>query len=410
MRGTRGRLRALALLSAGAGTLLLGALPASAAAGISITTASDGSAVSASQPVTADDVLQIHGQIDPRTKTTDLVVTAPAGDSHTVAEATASFTSGASLDFDLTTSCLTYDARRAPCSGRSPAPNGTWTAQLTGGATATSQFVLRIPPAAPTGVTATASGSGAVVSWQLGAEPDLRSYDVLDGSGQQLVGGLSPSNVCDASGGCSTTIAKTSAQSFMVRAHRATCPSCSDTVASAPSSAASISSGSSAAPVPSQSGDPSAGGSTQPGSSSGTAQGGSPAPSTSPGAQPSGGKPGAAGVSAPGRRAAASGAAGRLLQQFLPAPTALQAPTVPASILAPLADGTYKPKLAYGQQTVGEDVLVPDGSTPRIAAHSTGVLSGLMDSGRVWESVAEGVLLLLVCAHLMAWLARTRPE
>ena len=53
---------------------------------------------------------------------------------------------------------------------------------------------------------------------------------------------------------------------------------------------------------------------------------------------------------------------------------------------------------------------MPDGSTPRIAAHSTGVLSGLMDSGRVWESVAEGVLLLLVCAHLMAWLARTRPE
>lgn len=406
MSAARGRLRALALLATGAGTLILGVLPASAAAGISITRASDGSAVSASQPVTADDVLQIEGQIDPRTNTTNLVITAPTGDSHTVAQAAGTFTSGATLDFDLTTSCLTYDARRSPCSGRSPAPNGTWTAQLTGGATAGTQFVLRIPPAAPTGVTATASGGGAVVSWQLGAEPDLRSYDVLDGSGQQIVGGLNPANVCDANGNCTTTITKTSAQSFMVRAQRATCPSCSDTIPSAPSSAASISSGSSATPVPSQSGGPSSGGSSQAGANTGTTQGGSPAPSSGPGAQPTG-KTGTTTVSSPAHRAAA---AGQLLQQLLPPPTAMQAPSVPSSILAPLADGTYNPQLAYGQQTVGEDVLVPDGTTPRIAAKPTDVLSGLMDSSRVWQSVAEGVLLLLVCAHLMAWLARTRPE
>lgn len=409
MIGVRGRLRALALMATGAGTLLLGALPASAAAGVTITRASDGATVTASQPVTADDVLHIHGQIDPRTKTTDLVVTAPTGDSHTVAEAAGTLTSGASLDFDLTTSCLTYDARRDPCSSRSPAPNGTWTAKLTGGATASSQFVLQIPPAAPTGVTAVASGSGATVSWQLGAEPDLRAYDVLDGSGQQIVGGLNPASVCDANGSCSTSIAKTSAQSFMVRAERATCPSCSDTIASPPSSAASTSSGSTATPVTSPSGEPSSSGSPQPGSSRGATQGGSTGPSTGPSAQPSG-KPGSATVSSPARRTAANGAASRLLQQFLPPPAALQAPSVPASILAPLADGTYKPQLAYGEQTVGEDVLVPDGSAPQIAAHSTGALSGLMDGDRLWQSVAEGVLLLLVCGHLMAWLARTRPE
>ena len=419
-RGGRRLVRVGVPLAIGCG-MVLSALPAAAAAGVTVTRAADGSTVTVDGPVTSDDVLHVRGHIDARTSTTDLVVLAPGdGTAHVVDQGAGTLTSGDTLAFDLSTACLSYDPKRAPCSGRRPAVNGTWTAQLRGGASAVSQFTLRIPPAQPTGVAVASDSRSVTVSWQEGVESDLRSYDVLDGSGHVLAGNLAPSSVCAADGHCEKQLTGTSARSFTVQAYRATCPSCSETLASAPSQPASLSSsGTTATPVESPS---STGGTWNSGSSGSTAGSGSGSTSGTGGATTtgtgtagatsgSGGQPGSntTTTKSPARRPAPADPG--LLQRLLPGPQAVQPPSVPGTLIAPLADGSYKPTLAYGSQTVGETVNVPDGQAPQLAGGSSDqVLGGVIDRDRLLQSIAEGLLLLVVAGHLRAWLLRTRPQ
>ncbi|WP_157995817.1 hypothetical protein [Thermomonospora amylolytica] len=64
--------------------------------------------------------------------------------------------------------------------------NGRYTVRLVGGITKhpydTSTFTVRIPPAAPSGVSASASGNTLTVTWNLGLEDDLTGYKVDAGS------------------------------------------------------------------------------------------------------------------------------------------------------------------------------------------------------------------------------------
>ena len=405
--------------------MVLSAVPAAAAAGITVTRATDGSTVTVDGPVTSDDVLHIRGHIDARTATTELVVLAPGdGTAHVVDQGAGTITGGDTLAYDLSTACLSYDPKRAPCSGRRPAVNGTWTAQLRGGASAVSQFTLRVPPGQPTGVTVASDSRSVTVSWQEGAEPDLRSYDVLDGSGHVLASNLAPSSVCGSDGLCQKQLTGTSARSFSVRAYRATCPSCTETLASAPSAPASLSSsGTTATPVESPSstagtsGSGSSGSTTASGtgSTSGTGGGTTTGTGSTDASSGSGGQPGPAGTKTttatktPARRPAPADPG--LLQRLLPGPQAVQPPSVPETLVAPLADGSYKPTLAYGSQTVGETVNVPDGQAPHLAGGSgEQVLGGVIDRDRLLQSIAEGLLLLVAAGHLRAWLLRTRPQ
>ena len=126
---------ALLLPLSGAG-LLVAATPAYAA-GIS----SPGNGVTFS----SDQTIHIRADISTTTRTELRLKSPVASSAEQVVDSGAGTltNNNATLTYDLQTDCATYPS--ASCSGRAPAPNGTWTIRLTGGASGTSTFVLRIP-------------------------------------------------------------------------------------------------------------------------------------------------------------------------------------------------------------------------------------------------------------------------
>jgi hypothetical protein len=76
--------------------------------------------------------------------------------------------------------------------------NGRYNLTLSGGASASSHFTVAIPPASPSGLSATKSGSKVTVSWNRGTELDLTGYRVSAGgsSGGGSVAKLCPSSSC----------------------------------------------------------------------------------------------------------------------------------------------------------------------------------------------------------------------
>lgn len=399
---------ALAVLTAG---------PAIAAASLSVTAAGSGQPVTVAQPQTSNDVLDIRGQIDPNTSTTQLVVTDPNGSSHVVASGSAPVTQGSTLSYALNTACLSYDPKQSPCSGSNPALNGVWTVRLQGGESASEQFALRIPPATPQNVSATGASDDktVTVTWQANTEPDLTGYDVLDGSGQVLAGNLSPGQVCNG-GTCSTQVSAPGASSVAVDAHRTTCPGCSQTLTSAPSQPAAVAWPS---PSPAPSSAPSTSGSGSGASGPGPSGSGSHGATTGSG---SGSGSGGAGTTTGGRTGSAPSAssagaanAGALLQQMLPGPSAAAPPVVPQPAgglppgeAEPTVWGTYSPTLGYGPKTVGQLVTVPYQGAPQLAGAAPAAVSWF--SPMLWRSLAEGLLLLVVAGHVAAWLRRGSIE
>ena len=92
------------------------------------------------------------------------------------------------------------------------------------------------------------------------------------------------------------------------------------------------------------------------------------------------------------------------LKAYLPSFTAGAAPNLPAVVteVKPLPEGTYKPTLAYPDQVVGET------SHRQGAATAAGVreeLVRVLNVDAVWKSLAGAVLVLLMAAHLRAWVA-----
>lgn len=435
--------RALLPAAVAAATVAVTALPAAAAASVSVTRASNGAQVTVDAPLTSNDVLNIDGQIDARTSTTQMVVTPPGGSPQVVASASGGLMQGASMSYALNTACVSYQPQQSPCTGSNPAPNGTWTVQLQGGESASTQFALRIPPAQPQGVSASGSGSTVTVDWQANTEPDLTGYTVLDGSGQTLAADLAPNSVCSG-GACTAQVSAPGVTSVEIEAQRSTCPGCSQTLSSTPSQPAQVV-WSSSAPSGSGSssgtsgtgGSGSTSGSTGTGSGSGSTGSGSGSTGTTGSGSTAGTTGGSATGSGSGSRKTGSGSAtsgtgrtataapapaapgaaadaGALLAQLLPGPSAVNAPSVPSSgggalpgEEEPTTWGTYGSTLGYGPQTVGQLVTVPDGAQPKLAAES-GPVSWFGASG--WRALAEALLLLLAAGHVAAWLRRAPAE
>ena len=69
--------------------------------------------------------------------------------------------------------------------------------------------------------------------------------------------------------------------------------------------------------------------------------------------------------------------------------------------MKPLPEGTYKPTLAYPDQVVNEAV---HHDTKGVAAVRSEIVH-VLNVGAVWKSLAGAVLILLVAAHLRAWVA-----
>lgn len=197
--------------------VLLPAAPASAASGI--TSPGDG------EVVAADAVVPVRAVVDgPVVRPSELSLRAPGSDTDEVV-AVQSSPDGGELAYDFDTACA-----QPLCTGRAPAVNGTWTVLLSGAATDERTFVVRIPPAQPTGVAAEPAEAGVVLRWRLGAEPDLTGYAVENGSGAVVRAGIGL-DACDPEGTCRVELPADEG-AWSVRAFRAACPDCSDDLAS----------------------------------------------------------------------------------------------------------------------------------------------------------------------------------
>lgn len=200
-----------------AGLLLLPALPAGAATGIT--------SPGAGEVVSQERVVPLRAQVDgPATRPSELTLQGPDAQAAEVVAVQAA-PAGGELRYDFDTAC----ARRV-CTGRAPAVNGTWTLRLRGPAEDERTFVLRIPPAAPAGVAARRSEGGALVRWARGAEPDLTGFAIEDARGNLVRDGIGL-DACDAEDRCQVEVPE-QAGAWAVRAFRATCPDCREVLAS----------------------------------------------------------------------------------------------------------------------------------------------------------------------------------
>ena len=329
--------------------------------------------------------------------------------------------------------------------GSATAYNGRYTASLTGAVTSSRTIVLQVPPAAPSSVTATATGQRRIqVSWAANREPDLTSYDLFTAEGATVASNLPASTLSyefelpsSGYGG---------EHRYVVRANRLSCANCSGpdagaTIASQVSSPASVT-------LTEPTSDPDAG--TDGGSGTGT--GGSGGGSTDPGDGGNGGgyngdpQPRTDGTGNNGNgkgnggsntgtdangynNGTASGgdfssgqskdeavkaaqqklAFGLTFKSFAPKLGAPKLPPLP-QFSAPTAEipwGTYDPTLNYGDQTVTEKDQVASGGGLTDTVIDT--FSTAFEGQRLFRSIAIALLLLLAAGHLRLWL-RSNPQ
>lgn len=381
-----------------------------------------------------------------------LTLTSPGGAARVVDESAAGVGAG-TLEYALSTDCWTFPSD--DCSGRVPAPNGTWTVAQSGGASDEVRFVLRVPPAAPSGVSATPLSPRSVrVSWTRGAEPDLTGFAVLEGD-TAVTDDLGTS-VCEGSG-CSTTVSyaddRPGEHTYVVRAFRSAGPG-SDARLASPSSSgaratlAAPASEPTTAPGPGQPVAPSggtgggagggdgagegSGGGTDGGSGAGSGgdtagggsggSGGSGSPSTGtprPGTSSAPGGTTRPGTTAGGRPSAGGAEAvvaerqafSRGFSAFGPKLGIPKLPPLPQSsgqapaVAEPLADGTFEESLGFEDQVLQEEV-----QTLNPGRRVTSAVSAALDSERLASSTAGALILLLAGAHLRRWIGAPPPD
>jgi len=348
------------------------------------------------------------------------------------------------LKFTFTPACPNH---AAACPSGSPfAYNGRYTASLSGATTGSRSVVLQVPPAAPAGVVATATGQRRVkVSWEANREPDLTGYDVYTAEGDLVVSNLPPSSLSHEFELPSTGYG--GEHRFLVRAHRLACANCSGPEAGA--QLASPMSQPASVTFTEPSGDPGDPGEDpgdpgtdpgDPGTDPGDGSGGNGYNGDNPG-NGSGGNGGSGGSGGSGGGGTTPGtdangynngtttggdfssgqtrdeatqaaqkklAFGLTFKSFAPKLGAPKLPPLPQ--FAPPTEqipwGTYDPTLNYNDQTVVDTEKIASGG---------GITDTLVDSigtvfegERLFRSIAVALLLLLAAGHLRVWL-RSNP-
>ncbi|MCU1692993.1 MAG: hypothetical protein JWM64_2084 [Frankiales bacterium] len=408
-----------------------------------------------------DTTVRVEARVDARTAASTMQLVEPGGTVHTV-DTTGQSLQAQTMSFGLDTSCPDYPG--LTCSGRRPAPNGTWTVRLTGGATDTRTFSLRIGPQAPQAVTASATSPRTVaVTWDRGPESDLTGYTVVDGDGAKLADG---DEVC-AGGTCRTTITYDTdgprTEALAVRAARA-CPDCAAPLTATSGVVRVARPGPPPAPRPEPTtggdGGGTTGGGTTDGGTTGGADGGStggtasPAPGGTPAGTSTGGAGGTTGgttgagpggtptsIASPGASPAAGagtitgGAPGSAttgaevplastpaqaandfaltFKAFGPKLGLPKLPPLPAAgvalpdVATTLPDGTFDPNLPFGQKEVTEKVpTTASGPVARVGD----AVSAVVDQDRLLRSVAGALVLLLAGAHVRRFLAQSPTD
>lgn len=376
------------------GTVMLAATPALAASG--------SLSVSPSGTVTSAGIISIAGHYDNSSSlgsaSLKLTISRPDGPSYTIWTGTASGLSSGS------TPTQRLDTSNPPWSS-AEAVNGTYSVNFSVGSSSAAPVTvtLRVPPADVTGFGGSASGTVAHFSWSANSEPDLAGYDLIDvtdSSRRDLTPGGVDTSVCSG-GSCAVDIdfgsgAAGTTRSFVIEALRYTSPSHSGVISSGDSAHASITFAAPSAASGGSGGTATGGGTTTGGGSAGT--GGGSVAATGGAGGGSGGRPG------PAIRSNHPGAA---LRAYLPTSLAGAAPDLPAVVteVKPLPQGSYKPTLAYPDQTLRQPVQKRSGSFDAVGTD----IARVLDVGALWKALAGAALVLLVAAHLRAWITGLEP-
>lgn len=345
------------------------------------------------------------------------------------------------LKFTFTPACPNHVA--ACPSGSPVAYNGRYTASLSGAVTSSRTVVLQVPPAAPAGVVATATGQRRVkVSWDANREPDLTGYDLFTAEGDIVVSNLSPSTLSHEFDLPSSGYG--GEHRFLVRAHRLACANCSGPEAGAqlaspmsqPASVTLTEPGTDPGTDPSGGGDPGTDPGTDPGDGStdggyngdttgnggskgngngngGNGSGGGTAPGTDENGYNTGTSTGGDFSSGQSQEEAVQAAQKKLafgltFKSFAPKLGAPKLPPLPkfAAPTEQIPWGTYDPTLNYGDQTVVDTEKVASGGG--ITHTLVDSIGTVFEGERLFRSIAVALLLLLAAAHLRVWL-RSNP-
>jgi hypothetical protein len=354
---------------------------------------------------------------------------------------------------DSSNPSYSFDTGCYPDCNAGSALNGTWTVTLSGGESDSKTLVLKIPPKTPQSVNAQLTASREItLTWNVGPEPDLTGWTVLDGGG----GALRQLSRSDCSRTCQAVFGYNADdegdRSFSVVAHRAVCPSCADALDSPHSSTVTATlppkPAPSPTPAPTPSDTPAPAPTDSPAAGSGGASGGgpaSPAPTSSASGKGgagggtlthAGGGAGAGGATSGGPSAQPSSSpskaggpnvaigsgtkveavqAQRLafalsFSSFAPKLGIAKLPPLPVAIAPTLASdggevgGAFQTTLGYKDVVKREKVT----TVSQAASALRGALSGALDVQRLMPSIAGALILLLLGAHLRRWLAQSR--
>lgn len=343
-----------------------------------------------------DAVVSEERRVEIKAEGSELRLRAPRDDTFHTVDA-----EGRALRYRLDLACFNYDKS---CSGKRPAPNGTYAVRVTTdgllGITHdrdSRTFTVRVPPRKPEDVTAAVASGGKVkVKWDKGPEPDLAAYVVRDASGSKMRR-VAAEKACDGGSSCAATVSVDQSDargrmSLSVTARRYASTDRESTIAS-PSSEAAVDV---ATPGPQ----------TQTSTHDRDRRGAAAARSERQSPETQASSPGPEGTARPPSRL----------------PSLALSSTSPHTG-GPARQGEKKLQGKSGQSASEKRTPAPTPrgsagavSDPASSSHppegtaATRSMTSPMAPSEWWKTVALGLVLLLVAAHLGAWTWRTRPE
>jgi hypothetical protein len=402
------------------GGVLLASAPAWATVKATWTTPTDNSTFTTTTPIDFAVSLD-RGSVLPDSAATYLAIAVPGPTPGPFRVDSSTSSSDRDLKFTFTPACPNQTGSCA--AGSAPAYNGRYTATVSGGTTTSRTVVLQIPPAAPTGVTASAAGTHRVhVAWDANREPDLTGYDVFTDDGAIVAANLPKDQTSVEFDLPSTGYGGT--HGYVVRAHRLACANCSgpgsdaqlDSPMSQPGSVTFTEAGTDPSPSPGPGGSTDSTGGYDGGNSNGNGTGtsngnGSGSTKNGGGATDQNGDTynsgNDGGAFSSGTKTSAQDqrtAFGLTFKSFAPklgAPKLPPQPKFAGPTIGQLPEGTYNPTLPYGKRSVTTSQKIASNS---LTSQFVDSLTTAFEGRKLYRSIAIALLLLLAAAHLRLWL------
>jgi hypothetical protein len=412
MMTTRLRLAGRFVLALGITGSVVGLSIGPAGASVSSLSVNPGTSITTNTTVSVSASSGKTGVVATGSRTLTLAIAGPDGSNYSWPSKSVPNTQDGSISGSFSTASPPWTSAGAA------AANGQYTLTATDGSATskTATVTLAVPPSDVSGFNGSASGSVATFTWAANTDnvPDFAGYLISDGANSVKV--TPSSGACDANS-CGVSIdygsaARGQTYSFSIVALRLKGPGSTGTVPSANPATTSVNFPAPPSPAPSTDGSGGTGGGSTGGGSTGGNGGGTTGGGTTTGSG-GGGQTSGGTTTGSGGTTTAGGAHGPVvtgknpgadLGRFLPTDSAGAAPSLPSVIteIKPIPQGTYKPTLAYPDQTsTSTSTKKVDGGG--IQAVGTDIVK-VLNLRTLWTSLAAAALMLLVAAHLRAWL------